>query len=41
VSAKLGRNYRAAVGSGQRLFLDGEEIRLFDPETATALAREG
>jgi len=39
ISARLGRNYRAAVGGAQRLFIDGDEVRLFDPETTNALAR--
>jgi multiple sugar transport system ATP-binding protein len=39
ISARLGRNYRATVGSAQRLFADGDEIRLFDPETTNTVMR--
>ena len=39
ISAKLGRDYRAAIGSRQRLYLDSAEIRLFDPQTTNALPR--
>jgi ABC-type sugar transport system ATPase subunit len=41
ISAKLGRDYRAPIGSRQRLYLDSAEIRLFDPQTTNALARLG
>jgi multiple sugar transport system ATP-binding protein len=41
ISAKLGRDYRAPIGSRQRLYLDSAEIRLFDPQTTNALARHG
>jgi multiple sugar transport system ATP-binding protein len=39
ISARLGRNFRAAIASNQRLFVDGNEIRLFDPGTTNAIAR--
>ena len=39
ISARLGRNFSAAIASNQRLFVDGNEIRLFDPGTTNAIAR--
>jgi multiple sugar transport system ATP-binding protein len=39
LSARLDRNYRAPVGSVQRLYVDVSEIRLFDPETTVAIPR--
>jgi multiple sugar transport system ATP-binding protein len=39
ISARLGRDYRAPIGSRQRLYLDTAEIRLFDPATTDALPR--
>ena len=39
ISARLGRDYRAAVGSAQRLHLDLMEMQLFDSETTNAVPR--
>jgi multiple sugar transport system ATP-binding protein len=39
ISARLGRDYRAAVGTAQRLHLDLMEMQLFDPETTNAVPR--
>jgi ABC-type sugar transport system ATPase subunit len=39
LSARLDRDYRAAVGSAQRLYLDLMEMQLFDPETTNAVPR--
>jgi multiple sugar transport system ATP-binding protein len=41
ISAKLGRDYRAPIGSRQRLYLDSAEIKFFDPQTTNALPRLG
>jgi len=38
-AARLGRRYRAPVGSKQRLYLDLAEMHLFDPETTMAVPR--
>jgi multiple sugar transport system ATP-binding protein len=39
ISARLGRTYRAPVSSRQRLYLDLNEMQLFDPETTNAIPR--
>jgi multiple sugar transport system ATP-binding protein len=39
ISARLGRDYRAAIGGRQRLYLDLMEMQLFDPETTNAIPR--
>jgi len=39
IAARLGRDYRAPVGSRQRLYFDSDEIRLFDAETTAAILR--
>jgi multiple sugar transport system ATP-binding protein len=39
IAARLGRTYRAPIGSRQRLFLDLAEMQLFDPETTNAIPR--
>jgi ABC-type sugar transport system ATPase subunit len=39
-AAKLGRHYRAPVGSLQRLYLDLAEMHLFDPRTTMAVPRD-
>jgi multiple sugar transport system ATP-binding protein len=39
ISARLGRDYLAPVGSKQRLYLDLMEMHLFDPETTQAIPR--
>jgi ABC-type sugar transport system ATPase subunit len=39
ISARLGRDYLAAVGSSQRLYLDLMEMHLFDQETTKAIPR--
>jgi ABC-type sugar transport system ATPase subunit len=39
-AARLGRHYRAPVGSMQRLYLDLAEMHLFDPRTTMAVPRD-
>jgi ABC-type sugar transport system ATPase subunit len=39
-AARLNRNYRAPVGSTQRLYLDLAEMHLFDPVTTMAIPRD-
>ena len=39
IAARLGRSYSAPVGSTQRLYLDLEEMHLFDPETTQSIPR--
>jgi multiple sugar transport system ATP-binding protein len=39
IAARLGRTYRAPIGSRQRLYLDLAEMQLFDPETTNAIPR--
>jgi ABC-type sugar transport system ATPase subunit len=38
-AARLHRNYRAPVGSMQRLYVDLAEMHLFDPHTTMAIPR--
>ncbi|WP_395020475.1 ABC transporter ATP-binding protein [Dongia sp.] len=39
-AARLGRHYRAPIGSMQRLYLDLAEMHLFDPRTTMAVPRD-
>ncbi|HVO04420.1 MAG TPA: ABC transporter ATP-binding protein [Candidatus Cybelea sp.] len=39
-AARLHRNYRAPIGSMQRLYLDLAEMHLFDPHTTRAIPRD-
>ena len=39
ISARLGRDFQAAIGGAQRLYLDLMEMQLFDPETTYAIPR--
>jgi multiple sugar transport system ATP-binding protein len=39
-AAKLGRHYRAPIGSMQRLYLNLAEMHLFDPRTTMAVPRD-
>ena len=41
IAARLGRSYRAPIGSRQRLYLDLAEMQLFDPESTNAIPRPG
>ena len=37
IAARLGRDFSAAIGSPQRLYLDPAAIHLFDPRTTQAI----
>ncbi len=39
IAARLGRDYRAPIGSTQRLYIDLAEMQLFDPQTTNAIPR--
>lgn len=39
IAARLGRDYRAPIGSTQRLYMDLGEMQLFDPQTTNAIPR--
>jgi len=39
IAARLGRDYRAPIGSKQRLYIDLAEMQLFDPQTTNAISR--
>ncbi len=39
LSARLPRDFRAPIGSRQRLYLDPGEVHLFDPETTNVISR--
>lgn len=39
IAARLGRDYRAPIGSAQRLYIDLAEMQLFDPQTTNAIPR--
>jgi hypothetical protein len=39
IAARLGRDYRAPIGSTQQLYIDLGEMQLFDPQTTNAIPR--
>lgn len=39
ISARLGREFSARIGSTQRLYIDPRQMYLFDPETTSAIPR--
>ncbi|MDY0884458.1 ABC transporter ATP-binding protein [Dongia soli] len=39
IAARLGRDYRAQIGSRQQLYVDLAEMQLFDPQTTNAVPR--
>ena len=41
IAARMGRDFSARIGSGQRVLIDPDAIHLFDPETTKAIARPG
>ena len=41
ISARMGRNYMAPIGSTERLRVDVREMHLFDPQTTRAVSRPG
>jgi len=39
ISARMGRDYQARIGTKERLAVDVEELHLFDAETTRAIPR--